>query len=124
MVTKGEETSERKRLSIPKVDQSSLEWWAAQHDVGLSVRMLIRAEIERNGYADVAFQPVAQLPRRGRPPGQTEVSDEAPEPVQQASAVRTLPAPTPTHVSIPDPSPAPQLVAAGGFDPIDAIMNG
>lgn len=53
-----DETSERKRTSIPKVDDSVLEWWEAQHDAGLSVRLLIRAEIERSGFLDVAYRPV------------------------------------------------------------------
>jgi hypothetical protein len=56
-----EETSDRKRISIPKADQSALEWWDSQKDPGLSVRLLIRSEIERSGYADVAFRPVTQL---------------------------------------------------------------
>jgi hypothetical protein len=56
-----EQTSERKRISIPRADQSALDWWEAQHDVGLSVRLLIRAEIERSGYVDVAFRPLSKL---------------------------------------------------------------
>jgi hypothetical protein len=57
-----EQTSERKRVSFPRADQSALGWWEAQHDPGLSVRMLIRAEIERSGYVDVAFRPLSKLP--------------------------------------------------------------
>ncbi|MCI4659737.1 hypothetical protein [Cryobacterium zhongshanensis] len=64
-----DENSERKRISIPKADDSVLAWWDVQKDSGLSVRLLIRNEIERNGYTDAAYRPVAQLPRRGRPPG-------------------------------------------------------
>jgi len=56
-----EETSDRKRISIPKADKSVLEWWEAQKDPGLSVRLLIRTEIERSGNLDVAFRPVTQL---------------------------------------------------------------
>ncbi len=39
---------ERRRVNLPAVDVSSHQWWEAQHDVSLSIRMLIRAEIERN----------------------------------------------------------------------------
>lgn len=46
-------TSERKRISIPKVDTSVLDWWERQHDAGMSIRVFIRREIERSGYADV-----------------------------------------------------------------------
>jgi hypothetical protein len=56
-----EEISDRKRISIPKADESVLEWWEAQKDPGLSVRFLIRNEIERSGYTDLAFRPVKQL---------------------------------------------------------------
>lgn len=62
-----EETSVRRRVTIPKVDTTTLDWWEKQHDPGLSIRMLIRAEVERNGYTDVAFGKATQLPRRGRP---------------------------------------------------------
>lgn len=34
-------TSERKRISIPKVDTSVLDWWERQHDAGMSIRLLI-----------------------------------------------------------------------------------
>jgi len=122
-----EEASERKRLSIPKVDASVLEWWSLQHDPGLSVRMLIRAEIERNGFSDVAYRPVAQQPRRGRPPGSTTDPGESPE--EEASAAAntvavTTPAPTPVPAADPTPAREPELVGAGGgMSPIDAIMN-
>lgn len=57
-----EQASERKRVSIPRADESVLSWWDAQHDAGLSVRMLIRAEIERSGYVDVAYRPLSKFP--------------------------------------------------------------
>jgi hypothetical protein len=76
--TSAEDNSERKRISIPKADESVLAWWDAQKDTGLSVRLLVRNEIERNGYADTAYRPVAQLPRRGRPPGASELTDYFP----------------------------------------------
>jgi len=56
-----EESSERKRISIPKADKSVLAWWASQRDPGLSVRLLVRDEIERSGNSDVAYRPVVQL---------------------------------------------------------------
>jgi hypothetical protein len=40
MMAKTEEmdgTSERKRISIPKVDTSVLQWWERQHDAGVSI---------------------------------------------------------------------------------------
>jgi hypothetical protein len=51
-----EQISERKRISIPKADESALEWWDAQSNPGESIRLLIRAEIQRTGYADYAYQ--------------------------------------------------------------------
>lgn len=125
MTKSGEEGSERKRLSIPKVDESVLQWWNAQHDPGLSVRMLIRGEIERNGITDVAFRPVAQQPRRGRPPGTAIESADEPEqePAERASAPARV-EPGAAGASTPEPPIERELVSAGGFDPIDALMNG
>jgi hypothetical protein len=57
-----EDTSDRKRISIPKADESVLAWWDAQKDPGLSVRLLVRNEIERSGYTDLAYRPVTKLP--------------------------------------------------------------
>ena len=53
-------TSERKRISIPRVDTSVLDWWEQQHDVGMSIRVLIRREIERSGYTDTVHGRVEQ----------------------------------------------------------------
>lgn len=58
----------RRRVSFPEADESTLGWWELQDDPGLSIRLLIRDEIERNGYTDYANRPVAQKPRPGRPP--------------------------------------------------------
>lgn len=60
------ENSERKRVSIPRADESVLAWWEAQKDPGLSIRILIRDEIRRSGYTDAAYRPVAQLPQHDR----------------------------------------------------------
>lgn len=118
-----DEVSERKRLSIPKVDVSVLEWWEAQYDVGASVSQLIRAEIERNGITDVVYRPVIQQPRRGRPPGPASESIETTEDETPRAAA---PAPIPEPVAEPQPSThrEPELVDAMGMSPIDAIMNG
>lgn len=116
-----EESSERKRLSIPKVDASTLEWWNVQHDPGLSVRMLIRAEIERNGLSDVVYRPVTQQPRRGRPPGQNDDTSAATEIESPAGE-----SPVPTTDPVPEPTPIrrPEVVGASGMSAIDALMNG
>ena len=124
--SQAEDSSGRKRISIPPVDVSVREWWEKQHDPGLSVRMLIRAEIERNGFSDVAYRPVAQQPRRGRPPGSSSDFDESAEdetPSATPPVVATTPAPAQV---VPDlvPTREPELVGAGGgMSPIDAIMN-
>lgn len=126
-----EENSERKRISIPKADESSLAWWNTQKDPGLSVRLLIRNEIQRSGYTDTAFRPVAQLPRRGRPPGSPEAVDGLEGPLESteqgfadesqiyaADGPSTMPvartpvvAPAPVQVPTPIPVPAPAAQA-------------
>jgi len=64
--------SKRKRISIPKVDTSVLDWWERQHDAGMSIRVLIRREIERSGYSDVVHGRVEQ-----RSPGEVDLPLQA-----------------------------------------------
>lgn len=68
--------SRKLRWSVPLVDVSTNRWLDNQHSVGLSLQMLIREAIQRDGYNDVFNKPVEQLPRRGRPP-QADPADEA-----------------------------------------------
>jgi len=102
-----EETAERKRVSIPKADVSVLEWWGAQDDVAQSIRILIRAEIEKNGITDVAFRPVIQAPRRGRPSNTTDDggADEE-EQGQYDSPAPVVPISSASHAQAPQPAPA------------------
>lgn len=67
-------------LKVPQVDESVVEWVSAQHDLSQSLRQLIRDEIQRNGFTDTANRPVAQLPRRGRPPAQYAEEPEFEQP--------------------------------------------
>ncbi len=66
----------RRRVSIPHVDTSTQQWWDCQDDPSTSIRLLIREEIERNGYVDKMNHPVQQQPRRGRPPGRANSTAE------------------------------------------------
>lgn len=125
-----EDAPARKRISIPPVDVSVIEWWEAQHDASLSVRMLIRAEIERSGYTDVAYRPVTQQPKRGRPPGSASEGESADtdESAEAGSAAKT-PA-EPVAVAEPFAVPEPAAAAAStpapartGQSPIDSIMG-
>lgn len=128
-----DETSERKRISIPRADESVLAWWDEQNDPGLSVRLLIRGEIERNGYTDTAFRPVAQLARRGRPPVTLAEEHLAPQgaPADAGDAPVLTPAPVPARAPAPSPVPVSvsgpgqaQPAAAAGVPSIDDLMNG
>ncbi|MGW0536358.1 hypothetical protein [Streptomyces sp. NPDC003032] len=97
---------------MPAADTSVIEWLGQQADISQSIRLLIRESIQRDGYIDVFYKPVDQLPRRGRPPLESieqREDDEAvterrpaarpaqPQPVvtDQADAVvgKTAPAP-------------------------------
>ena len=116
--TSADETSERKRISIPKADESVLAWWDEQKDSGLSVRLLIRNEIERSGYTDTAFRPVAQLPRRGRPPGAENIIVDPQDESLLESAIETAGG---VRFSIDD---APALdQTTGVFDPLAILGN-
>ncbi|MDP9904719.1 hypothetical protein [Arthrobacter bambusae] len=74
----------RLRWSVPAADVSVNEWLDAQSSISQSLRLLIRESIERDGFIDVTFKPVKQLPRRGRPPGDANEPSRSPqgEPVE------------------------------------------
>ncbi|WP_329142864.1 hypothetical protein OIU91_04320 [Streptomyces sp. NBC_01456] len=56
------------RWTVPAADTSVIEWLDQQENISQSLRLLIRESIQRDGYIDVFYKPVDQLPRRGRPP--------------------------------------------------------
>lgn len=114
------------RWTVPAADTSVIEWLNEQADISQSIRLLIRESIQRDGYIDVFYKPVDQLPRRGRPPLESNEQREddeavterrpAARPAQPQSAVadeaevdmdavveKTAPAP----VAQPEPVPAP-----------------
>lgn len=57
----------RYRLNVPPQDTSVLEWLKAQAHLSISLRLLIKEDIVRNGYTDVTCRSVEQQPKRGRP---------------------------------------------------------
>ncbi|WP_284982376.1 hypothetical protein [Arthrobacter sp. efr-133-TYG-118] len=111
----------RLRWSVPAADVSVNEWLDAQASISHSLRLLIRESIERDGFIDVTYRPVKQLPRRGRPPqGEVDEESRAPqdaglddadvEPVGTAPEPEEQPTPPVKEESVelaPD-SPAPQ----------------
>lgn len=75
---KGAKTEPKRiRVNVPVADESVLAWFELQENHSLSVRQLIRESIERYGYVDIVNRPVAQLPKRGRPPVQGEEGFQA-----------------------------------------------
>ncbi|MFJ9900525.1 hypothetical protein ACIQPR_45080 [Streptomyces sp. NPDC091280] len=140
------------RWTVPAADTSVIEWLNKQADISQSLRLLIRESIQRDGYVDVFYKPVEQLPRRGRPPLESTEQHEDDEattdrrpvarPVQpqpqlmvtdQADAVveRTTPAPVarPEPVSVPVETGAEPAASAPSAPPeppkqasIDEIM--
>ncbi len=142
--------SDRKRVSLPRADQSVLAWWDAQDDPSLSVRLLIRNEIERNGYIDVACTPVTQQPRRGRRPADhsqdtdeqdfgaeesgsaAATSEETGAPAASLRRAAKAPEaeqqkPEPERADEPDvfdQQPSQSARPVGDFSSIDDLMNG
>lgn len=125
----------RKRVSYPEADSTTQQWWDAQADPSVSVRLLLRADVERNGYTDVMNRPVVQLPKRGRPAGsgasddlgdeldageQGDVLDErevAPETVSEVAVPTVASTPTPAvpveqPVAVVAPAQAPVAQSA------------
>lgn len=109
----------RFRVSVPVADDAVYQWMLLQDNQSLSVRMLIRESIERNGYVDVINKPVAQLPKRGRPVGaddasQTELADEGQQEQRESEPTSAPVAPAP--VATPQ---APAIEPIGSPDPIE-----
>lgn len=76
----------RLRITVPASDTSVLRWLEVQESPSISLRMLVRAAIERDGYTDVLTRPVDQLPRRGRPVAEpTNTTPTAPQPGEAAA---------------------------------------
>lgn len=109
----------RFRVSVPAADEAVVAWMELQDNPSLSVRMLIRESIERQGYIDIVNRPVSQLPRRGHPAGSAEeaaaVEEGVPEAQPQIPISASAPkpgavVPAPVHQSQPAPAvPAPAL---------------
>ena len=99
--------SRRFRVSVPDADESVLAWIGAQSDLSASVRSLIREAIERHGYRDATCYPVAQQPRRGRPPKLTEQAVQ----LNQAEQLETV-----------DGHPIPERIAALVEPKMDLLM--
>lgn len=80
----------RFRVSVPAADEAMVAWMELQDNPSLSVRMLIRESIERQGYIDIVNRPVSQLPKPGHPAGSPEeargVEEDLPEIPLSASA--------------------------------------
>lgn len=101
----------RIRVNVPQADESVLAWFELQENHSLSVRQLIRESIARDGYTDVVNRPVAQLPKRGRPPGQAgedlrTVSVEGPSAGSGAEPVPAQPGAVPVVAELDLSEPA------------------
>lgn len=110
------------KVYVPGTDEATLKWLAAQDNMSLSIRQLVREAARQHGNVDVFSRPVLA------PHGQV-----APRPAVAPPEVVTRPAPTlaptpapvPRQVAEPRPAPAPasrpaspvaQVVPAGEVD--------
>ena len=62
------EQNVRYRFAVPEQDVSVHDWIQAQMNLSMSLRLLIKEDILRNGCTDMTCRVVEQLPKRGRPP--------------------------------------------------------
>ena len=73
----GTENYSRHRFTVPNEDTTVIDFINAQSNLSMSLRMLIRRYVEKDGYTDVTCARVEQLPKRGRPPkAQAEEYDD------------------------------------------------
>lgn len=104
-------TTYRYRLSVPDRDVSVREWIAVQEHLSISLRLLIKEDILRNGLSDVTCRMPDQTVRRGRPPArqssggdsavQDAMDDQEPD-VRFADPDRDTPAHTRKNGRKPD----------------------
>lgn len=59
--------AKRYRFQVPAADESVQAWLASQINISSSLRLLIREDIQKNGFSDVTCRAVEQGPKRGRP---------------------------------------------------------
>ena len=98
----------RFRVSVPAADEAVVAWMELQDNPSLSVRMLIRESIERQGYVDIVNRPVSQLPRRSRSAEASEEARAVEEAVFEARPHVSIAAPAPqswAEVSTPEQQP-------------------
>lgn len=90
------ESAKRYRLQVPAADESVQKWLAAQINISNSLRLLIREDIQKNGFTDVTCRAVEQGPKRGRP---TNAELERRAEMEEAEVVEPAVADTPAKVS-------------------------
>jgi hypothetical protein len=104
--------SRRFRWTVPPADESVLRWVELQDNVSLSLRLLVREFIAREGYVDPMNRPVEHQPRRDRSPVASDQSRHgADDPIQLEPASGT-----------PVPTEARTSPGHGGQVSIDEIM--
>lgn len=74
----------RYRFSVPEQDTAVHEWIKNQLNVSMSLRMLIKDDVNRNGYSDLTCRVTREIPKTNDVP-------EAPVPVVQPSIFQTKP---------------------------------
>ena len=97
----------RFRVSVPAADEAVVAWMELQDNPSLSVRMLIRESIERQGFVDVVNRPVSQLPRQARTaePSEAARAVEAARAAEPARAVEVPGGETRLQPSVSVPEP-------------------
>ena len=128
------------RFSYPIADTSVATWLECQDSISESLRALIRESIERDGYLDLANRPLAQQPRKGRPPaesaGAAPVGPAVPTPVAEeshdideddeadevASPAAPPPSPAPSRPD-PDADSGSNDAGAGGSPIADDVVD-
>lgn len=76
----------RYRFTVPAEDTSIVDWCAQQYNLSASLRALVKAYIEAEGFSDPTCGAVTQLPKRGRPTNnELELKEREEERIQEAA---------------------------------------
>lgn len=112
--------SRKYRLSVPQKDASVQKWLDEQINISISIRHLIRKDIEQNGYTDVTCRDIEPITQSVTQPAQKTAKKPTPKPVPKPAQeqVTNVPPPEPRNVVAqqpqimphiePEPAPIPQ----------------
>lgn len=100
--------SRKYRLAVPQMDTSVQKWLDSQINISISVRHLIRNDIQKNGYTDVTCRDIEQNTAADQPQ-QIPQTEPKKTPAKPTNVTKTQPQMMPELTPKPAPNMEPVL---------------